>query len=274
MKRTVLPSIAGLVVAVTGLVPHPAAAQEDEVARRYDACLTLAEVQPSKAINQAFEWNAEADSALARHCLAIGLFHLGEYRVAGERLEALAEDMRLGRGMPVVEGRRLTADSTLLGDIYDQAANAWLLAGEVTRAQDAIDKAVSLIPDGTPELATYLLDRARIAAADEDWGLAYDDLLKVRTLDPRRRDVLLLLASAARHLNYGQEAEIALNNYFVSYPDDPAAYLELGNLRDLQGRTDDARTAYLKVLGLEADGPSADAARANLARIDLNSSAD
>jgi len=241
----------------------------ETVSLRYEDCLTLAERDPSKAINTAFAWDAETPSALARHCLAIGIFTLGQHAVAADRLEVLAEDMRAGKGMPVIQGRRLAADPVLLGTVLNQAANAWLLAGEIDKALAAIDQAIVTVPDRTPEHISFLVDRARIAAADQDWGLAYDDLLHVRDLDPRRRDVLLLIASAARHMGYGREAEIALNNYFVSYPDDPAAYLELGNLYDLQGRVGDARTAYRRVLALEEDGPNAEAARDNLARLDI-----
>lgn len=251
--------------------PSDQLSDAERIGQRYDACLTLAEGQPQKAIDTAFAWDAEVGrSALARHCLAIALSRLGQHQVAAERLEVLAEEMRLGRGMPLIDGARLSADPVLLAQIWDQAANAWLLADRVADAQNAIDEAIALTPDGTPEQVVYLLDRARIAAADGDWGLAYDDLLKVRGLDPLRRDVLLLVASAARHLNYGREAEIALDNYFVSYPDDPAGYLELGNLRDAQGRSDDARTAWRRVLDLEEQGANADAARANLQRIDLS----
>lgn len=253
----------------------PAVAAQDPVegTTRYDQCLSLTERAPSKAIDQGFAWEAEQGGALARHCIAIGLFRLGQYKVAGERLEALGEDIRLGRGMPVIDGQRLAADATLIGQVFDQAANAWLLAGNIDRAEAAIDRAISVTPDRSPQLAPLLIDRARIAAAGEDWSTAYKDLLRARELDPRRRDILLLVASAARHLGYGQEAELALNNYFRNFPDDPAAYLELGNLRDLQGRIEDARRAYLKVLNLEDMGVSSDAARANLARIDLKGTA-
>ena len=118
-------------------------------------------------------------------------------------------------------------------------------------------------------MVTYLIDRARIAAASEDYVLAYDDLKKANGLNPGRLDIFLLLASAARHIEKYDEAQAALDTYLKVYSDDAAAQLELGNLRHVRGDVHGARQAWLQVLLLADAGPSAEAARTNLERIDV-----
>lgn len=267
--------IAALAVAVI-LLGAAALAVRDEAAPDakalydlYGACLDLADRDPSKAIDRAFAWEAKGGAALARHCLAVGLFTLGRFDIAGERLDALARAVEDGQAMPFVDGKRIAAEAHLVAELYRQAAEAWLLAGQLRSAEASIDDAISLTSDGSPDLSGLLLDRARIAAADGDWGLAVSDLERARTMDPLRADIVLFLASAARQLGDERVAERSINQYLKVADDDPAGHLELGNLRDMQGRVDEARRAWLTVLQLEEDGPNAEAARANLARIDL-----
>lgn len=229
----------------------------------------MTERAPDSAINQALIWKGEGGGVPARHCEALGLFYLGEYEEAAARLERLVDDMRVGRDMPVRLGKRLVANAFLLAEIYGQAANAWLVAGEIVRAEAAIDNALSLSTGGSSQEREFLIDRARIAAADENFDGAYIDLKAVSDAEPGRIDILLLLASAARGSRRFDEASRALKLYEQVYPDDPSAYLELGNLMHAQDKFEDARQAWLKVLLLKEDGPDAEAARANLEALDI-----
>jgi tetratricopeptide (TPR) repeat protein len=238
--------------------------------KRYGDCLTLARKSPDKGINAALEWQFDDGGAPARHCEALGLFFAGEYGEAAVRLERIAEDMRIGRDMPIRDNERVTASARMLADIYGQAANAWLLADEIVRADAAIQQALGLVPPHTSLEQELQIDMARIAAADEDYALAFSELEKVLARNRNRVDILLLLASAARGIENFVRADSVLATYMAVYPNDPAAHLELGNLRDVEGKVDDARQAWLKVLSLTETGPSADAARANLERIDVH----
>lgn len=236
---------------------------------RYSDCIALAEKAPDKGINNALEWQLMGGGVPARHCEAVGLFHGREYAEAAARLEGIAEDMRIGRGMPVRGDRRSTANAAMLADTYGQAANAWLLAGEIVRAEAAIEQALALVPEKTALEQALRLDRAHIAAADEDFTLALSELEAVLAADPGRVDILLFIASAARGIENFVRANEALKAYMAIYPDAPAALLELGNLRDAEGDKAAARKAWLKLLSVEGAGPNADAARANLERIDV-----
>ncbi len=236
---------------------------------KYEKCLMLAEAAPDRGINMALEWQLVNGGVPAKHCEAVGLFFAREYSEAAARLEGIAEDMRIGRGMPVRGDERATASAAMLADTYGQAANAWLLGGELVRAESAIIQALSIVPEHSTLERELRIDRARIAAADEDFTLALSELEAVWAVDRNRLDILILLASAARGIENYERAASALKTYMATYPDDPAGFLELGNLKDAEGDKPAARQAWLKVLALSETGSDADAARANLERIDV-----
>ena len=252
----------------------PASLQSDrqsdsEQQDRYNLCLNLVEKVPDKGINNALEWQLEGGGVPARHCEALGLFYAGEYSEAAVRLEGIAEDMRIGRGMPVRGDERATATASMLADTYGQAANAWLLGGEIVRAEASIGQALALAPPRSRLERSLRVTRARVAAAEEDFTLALSELEKVLRAEPGRTDLLLFVAAAARGTADFSKAEGALNRYIKLYPVDPSAYLELGNLKDALGNSVAARQAWLKVLTLAEIGPDADAARANIERVDV-----
>jgi len=258
-----------MVTSINSVSPAFAVMAASSDKSRYDICLDMAERTPDRAINEALIWQNEQGGIPARHCEALGLFYLKEYREAAARLEKIAEDMRIGRGMPTRRGTRQTATASMLADMYAQAANAWLLADEIAAAETAIDIAMSLSVNGSSQELELLIDRARIAAADEDFALALKDLQTVQNRDPGRKNILVLIAAAARGSGQLVLAEQALNEYQSLFPNDIDGHLERGNLHDVLGNLSAARISWRKVLELSEMGPSADAARANLERIDL-----
>ena len=249
--------------------PSAAHAQGGAEEARYANCMDVAARAPDKGINLALVWQNEGGGIPARHCEALGLFHLQEYGEAAARLEKIATDMRVGKDMPVRLGKRLVASAGMLADMYGQTANAWLLADELVRAETAIDTALSLTENGSSQELEMLVDRARIAAADEDFTLALADLERVIQHDPGRKNILVLLAAAARGTKDFTKALTALDDYQSIFPRQTAGYLERGNLMDAMGRSKEARKSWLKLLEISDVGPDADAARANLERLDV-----
>ncbi len=270
MKR--LRTITWLLMTASPLVALQVGRAADDMTaaeERYGNCLMTASRSPDKGINEALVWRGEGGGAPARHCEAVGLFNIGEYAESAARLELIAEDMRYGRDMPLKDGKRVVGTSLMLASIWTQAANAWLMADEITRAEAAIDQALSLAPRGTKVERQALTDRARIAAADGDFDLAYTDLKRVTVTDPGDTSALLLLASAARQTERLAEAEQLLEKIAADREADPAYWLELGNLKDAEGDTAAARSAWLKVAQMAPDSGAALAAQRNLERIDL-----
>ncbi len=267
MLSYILATIAVFFLLASSFGATAQSAIEDE--NRYGRCIDTAERAPDRGINLALEWQLEGGGVPARHCEALGLFFAGEYSEAAIRLENLADDMRIGRGMPVRGDERRTATASMLADTYRQAANAWLKGNELERAESAIGQALALVPENSRLEDSIREDRAYIAAAEGDYQLSLEDLEFVYSRNRQRTDLLLFVASAARALENYARAETALEQYIEAFPADPSAFLELGNLKDATGDRASARVAWLKVLSISEVGPDADAARANLERIDV-----
>lgn len=266
--KTMPTLLISLAIATTMLSPLRVSAAEGGE-ERYRDCVDMIDRSPDKAINLALEWQAMGGGVPARHCEALALAQLEEYAESAARLMRIAEDIRVGKGMPVKGDKRLVGNGVLIADMYGQAANAWLLADEIVRAEDAIELALAVVPAGTAQQRELLVDRARIAAADQDYEYALADLETVLKADEEREDILLLIASAARGVGKLDRAEEALMRYRELYPTDTAVLLELGNLRFAQGRVDEARRAWLDLLLRTEEGPDAEAARTNLEKLDV-----
>lgn len=245
------------------------AQSENDDETRYGRCVDTAERAPDRGINLALEWQLEGGGVPARHCEALGLFFAGEFSEAAIRLENLADDMRIGRGMPLRGDERSTATAGMLADTYRQAANSWLKGNELERAEAAIGQALALVPERSALEDSIREDHAYIAAAEGDYQLALEELEFVYSRNRQRTDLLLFIASAARALENFARAETSLEEYIQAFPDNPSAFLELGNLKDATGDRAAARAAWLKVLSISEVGPDAEAARANLERIDV-----
>lgn len=258
-----------ITLVVLGLGLSPVKADEED--NRYTACLEKAQHAPDRAINEALVWLSEGDNDMrARHCEAVGLFYLGEYGEAAIRLQNLAADIEAGKGLPAKESGRAEPEPTMIADIYAQSANAWLLAGELVRAETTIESALALTRPASSLELELRFDRARIVAGSGDYKMALEDLSYILKYDSGRKDILVFVASAARSIKQYDRAKEAIEAYLEVYPRDPAGYLEQANLHDAMGNRGIARKNWLKVLQLEETGINADAARANLERIDAN----
>ncbi|MDX2233155.1 MAG: hypothetical protein NW200_01540 [Hyphomonadaceae bacterium] len=171
-----------ILVSAMALVMSAAAAPAADPAdqARLDACISRVEADPAAGYEEAMAWAHEEKAREARWCAAQAMVKLGRVQEAARRFETLAGD----QGWP--QENRL--------DAYSQAGNAWLLAGDGTRAREAFDKAVSL-SDRHPDA---LIDRARAFAMLADWTRAEEDLSAA--LDVRAADALALMLRATARM--------------------------------------------------------------------------
>ncbi len=225
---------------------------QGDAAKRYAECITLASTAPDDAFEAALSWQQDAGGDAARHCAAVALLGKGLYREAAERLETLAQTM-------------LLPASALLADVLAQAGQAWLLADDTARAHAAQSAALELEP-GNIEL---LIDRGFTLAQAQNYWEAIDDLNRASELAPERSDILVYRASAYRYVDAFDLALIDVEAALKSDPQDLEGLLERGILRRLSGDDAGARADWLKIVTLAEDSPAADAARANLERLDV-----
>jgi tetratricopeptide (TPR) repeat protein len=220
--------------------------------REYQDCMVLARAAPAQGFDSALGWAALGGGAAARHCAAVALIGLGRHREAGERLERLAAELRAG-------------NPALSLDVLAQAGQAWILAGETTRAQ-AVQTAALEIDPGNVEL---LLDRSITLATAKNYWEALDDLNRALELTPGRPDLLVLRASAYRSLEVLELAREDIALALSRAPNNPDGLLERGMLRRLAGDDAGARDDWLRAIALSEGSPTAEAARANLEKLDV-----
>ncbi|MCB2102350.1 MAG: tetratricopeptide repeat protein [Rhodobacterales bacterium] len=234
------------------LAAGPAAAQTaPDRAFSYADCMALARRDPDAALDRAMAWAALGGSAAADHCAATALFQAGRYRLAAERFETL------GATAPRPPEDRAR--------ILDQAAQAWVRAGDLDRALAVADTALRLSPDDP----TLLGDRAvMLAQADRYWE-AVDDLNRVLDLHPGDVDALVLRASAYRRLDALDLAADDLERALDLEPGNLEGLLERGMVRRLNGDRAGARADWMTILRTAPETPVAVTARANLERMDV-----
>lgn len=216
-------------------------------AKGYADCLALARSDPDKALDRARKlWRGGAGPA-SRHCVALALMAKGSHRQAAKTLEQLAKQ---GDGAVI----------KLRGEILAQAGQAWLMAGEGSRAIAAFTGAIALRP-GDPEL---LIDRAIAYGHEGRYGQAVEDLDRVLDKDQGRANAYLLRANAYRRLGHLGRATRDVGRALALRPNDGEALLERGIIRHLQNDTEAARRDWTHVLRAAPASPAAAAAQRNL----------
>lgn len=248
-----------------GINASAASAQDGlSAAKRYQACTRLAASDAGAALSVASLWRDQGGGVAAQHCIALALTGLERYGEAAQMLETVLQHMRAGRG---VDAMGLTITRGLVAQLHAQAGHGWLLAGRPVDAYQAFSAALAELPPYDPAALDYLIDRARASAASGNYAEAVQDLDKAQAMAPDRGDIYLFRATARRHLGEIDDG-LADAGLAVSLLASAAAHLERGNLRLLAGDDAGARADWTLAAEAEPDGPTGDAARTNITRLD------
>jgi tetratricopeptide (TPR) repeat protein len=232
------------VAALASWAPAHGAATD---AARYEACMEKSRATPKEGLQTAEAWLAEAESTAGRHCRAVALIGLGREEEAVAALDAL--------------GRRIEErEPALAADLYRQAAMVHLQAGRLDAAEKLQDRGLKLAPDSV----VLLIDRALLLGARMKYEDALSVLERAHALAPARVDILVLSASAHRMLGQEELAKLSLASALEIEPEDPAALLERGMLRRLDGDTEGARADWVRVRMIAPESPEAETATQNL----------
>lgn len=253
-RRRLVGGLLQALAIVAGIgVGWPGATDADTIdhARRYADCMALARRNPEEAFEAATAWAGLGGGDAAQHCAAAALMGLKLYADAAARFESVAQHTK--------------GEAILKAELLAQAAQAWLLNNSPERAHDVLTVALKLRPD-EPEL---LIDRATARAALKLYGEAVEDLTRAIALDPSRADAFAFRASAYRHLDQFGPAAADADRALALDPTHAAALLERGIIRRLTGDDAGARQDWLQVLRAAPETPAADAAAANLEKMDV-----
>jgi tetratricopeptide (TPR) repeat protein len=226
------------------LATGPAAAQSD--AGHYRRCLGNADSNPALALDDADSWSKSGGGAPAEHCGAVALVNLKRYAEAGAKLDQIA-------------GGREKLDVAFRVELFDQAGNAWLLAGDGGRAVQSFSGALALSA-GDPDL---FADLARAQAMRHNWPYVVLDFNAALQLAPRRPDLLILRARARRAMKRYQDAGGDIEAALKLKPGDGDALVERGLLRRQLGDLGGAKRDFEAALK-GGSGNAAAQAKANL----------
>ncbi len=212
----------------------------------YRRCLADTSANAASALADAENWVKAHGAVPAEHCAALALLNLKRYGEAAARLDRIAS----GRDALEVEFRVA---------LYDQAGNAWLLAGDGAHAVQSFSGALALSASD----ADLFADLARAQAMRRDWHEVDLDLNAALQLAPRRADLLVLRASARRALKRYADARLDLEAALKIKPGDGNALVERGLLRREVGDIGGARRDFQTALKTASGALAADA-KANL----------
>lgn len=240
-----------LLACLFALPAVPAFAQMIEGPKEYKACLALAKHKPEAGWEEALAWQSLGGGEAARHCAAVALIGLGKHGEAATRLETLANES--------------VREDQVRAEMLAQAAQAWLLEGNLQRADSAQRGALILAP-GHPDI---LLDHAVLLAQIGHFSKAVDVLSQVLRAQPNRVEALVLRAAAFRYLDNLPGAEDDVAQALKLDPDFPDALMERGMLRRLKGDDKGAREDWVRAIALAPESDAAETARKNLERLDI-----
>ncbi len=217
---------------------------------QYEHCLSMLNTDPAGANGFAETLEAAGGGDGALHCHGLAQVALGNAETGATMMEALARASR--------------APAIARASLFDQAGQAWMIAGAADRAYVAATLALALSPDD-PDL---LIDRAMAGATLGRFAEAAADLDRALAIDPRRRDALVFRASALRQLNRLDQAEADIDHALALDEDDPEALLERGILRQRRGDRQGAQADWEHAIALDPDSTTADLAQQNLALLE------
>jgi tetratricopeptide (TPR) repeat protein len=251
MSVTLLPAYRLIALALLTALPNLAQAAVGTAtspadAAHYRRCLADSTANPAVALADAQAWAKSGGGVPAEHCAALALVSLKRYGEAGAQLDQLA-------------GSRDVPGSEFRTELFDQAGNAWLLAGDGAHAVQSFSAALTLSA-GDPDL---FADMARAQAMLKNWHEVDLDLNGALQINPRRADLLVLRASARRALKHYDEARADIEAALKLRPGDGGALVERGLLRKQLGDLGGAKRDFEEAMK-SASGTAAASAKENL----------
>ncbi len=237
-------------IGALGAAAGPAHAIDDRA--QYQACMVLVERDPSGALDSAVEWEKQGGGDAARHCKALAMIRTGDVEDGALELERVAE------AMPQVR-------APLAAELFAQAGQAWVRAGNPQRALYAQNQGLKL----NPQDVELLIDRALTYGSSGMYFEALDDLNAAVDLNPGNPDIYAMRAAAYRQLENPDLAEDNIAQALKLSPSHPGALLERGYLRRANGDLVGARSDWLTVIQVMPGTDIANEAQKNIEKLDI-----
>lgn len=220
----------------------------------FSECLALLDEDPSGVEDYVASHATAGDERAVRHCSALSNVLLGNAPLAAEELDRLARDRR--------RGPQETEDSSPeeRADVAADAARAWLAADQPGKAVASSDYGLELEPESV--VLHLLKARAFLRLKEPEQALG---VLSALGNDPiLSSETHRLRASAELALNQPEQANRDVALSLAADPDDPAALLDRGIIRQRLNDLAGAQADWQRVIDLAPDSHEADLARQDL----------
>ena len=234
--------------------PRPDVPQADAATvARFRECAGLAGSAPDRAVESANAWRLQGGGLYARQCLGLAYVALERWAPAAAVYEQAARDAGAG--------------DARAADFWVQAGNAWLAAGEPTRAVLAFDAALATTSLSDELRGEVHLDRARaLVALGNDAGARQDidRALRLVASDPF---AWYLSAGLARRQNDLARAQADIARALELGRDNPDIALLAGTIAGQAGNMVEAERLYRRVAEAAPDSEAGRQARDSLATL-------
>ncbi|KQN14756.1 hypothetical protein ASE89_10485 [Sphingomonas sp. Leaf30] len=232
----------------------PAAGPADD-ATRLQRCIATIATDPVAARAEAGRWRMAGGGAAARDCGGLAFAAEKNWAAAAAEFESAARDAQLAH-----DDRAAT--------YWAQGGNAWLAAGDATKARTALDSALTAGTLTGLQLGEARLDHARALVAADDLASARTDIDLALTTAGDDPLAWLLSATLARRMGNLPRARGDIAEALKRSPDDASVQLEAGNIAARDGDETRARAAWAEAARLAPDTPTARNAIAALRQFD------
>lgn len=138
---------------------------------------------------------------------------------------------------------------------------ALVIFGGTPSASEQLVKDAKSAVNASPNDAEAWNRLASAYLSDQNFTEALPAAKKAVSLAPEDFSNTQVLVSVEARLNNTDGAITALQNFTKRVPDEPQAFLQLGQLAQQQGRTALARLSYAAYLNINPEGATADAVR-------------
>jgi tetratricopeptide (TPR) repeat protein len=233
----------------------PAAAGPADDATRLQRCIATIATDPVAARAEAGRWRMAGGGAAARDCGGLAFAAEKNWAAAAAEFESAARDAQLAH-----DDRAAT--------YWAQGGNAWLAAGDATKARTALDSALTAGTLTGLQLGEARLDHARALVAADDLASARTDIDLALTTAGDDPLAWLLSATLARRMGNLPRARGDIAEALKRSPDDASVQLEAGNIAARDGDETRARAAWAEAARLAPDTPTARNAIAALRQFD------
>jgi tetratricopeptide (TPR) repeat protein len=220
-------------------------------ADRFNRCHDAATDNPPAGMVEAQAWLVDGGGYVARQCLGFAQAKAGLYDAAAASFATAAQEAEVVRDWRAA-------------NLWAQAGNAALAAGDAERARSHLDAALAQGRLTGLALGEAHLDRARASLVLEDWTRARTDLDLAAQHAAQDPLVWLLSATLARRQNEMARAGADIAVAAQLAPRDAAVALEAGNIAITNLDMDAAETHWQTALQLAGSTPLAATARARL----------